>query len=88
LYERGEMAKAIAGVAPTCSVEDGRRGHSLWPTDIRAGRLNATRSTQTIRQGPSRRLRTSLPLGLPLQRDVDIGTLLTVLGVPDDDASP
>ena len=30
-------------------------------------------------------VRTSLPLGLPLQRDVDIGTLLAVLAVPDDD---
>ena len=30
-------------------------------------------------------VRTSLPLGLPLQRDIDIGTLLAVLGVPDDD---
>jgi len=26
-------------------------------------------------------LRTNLPLGLPLQRDVDIGTLLAVLGL-------
>jgi predicted transcriptional regulator len=31
-------------------------------------------------------LRTNLPLGLPLQRDVDIGTLLAVLGAPVDDA--
>jgi DNA-binding MarR family transcriptional regulator len=30
------------------------------------------------------RVRTSLPLGLPLQRDVDIGTLLAVLGAPGD----
>jgi hypothetical protein len=30
-------------------------------------------------------VRTSLSLGLPLQRDVDIGTLLAVLGVPGDD---
>ena len=30
-------------------------------------------------------VRTSLPLRLPLQRDIDIGTLLAVLGVPDDD---
>jgi hypothetical protein len=32
-------------------------------------------------------VRTSLPLGLPLQRDIEIGTLLAVLGVPDDDGS-
>src|SRR4029078_2803186 len=30
-------------------------------------------------------VRTSLPLGLPLQRDTYIGTLLAGLGVPDDD---
>jgi len=29
-------------------------------------------------------VRTSLPLGLPLQRDVDIGTLLAVLGAEDN----
>jgi len=30
-------------------------------------------------------VRTSLPLGLPLQRDLDIGTLLTVLGASEAD---
>jgi predicted transcriptional regulator len=30
-------------------------------------------------------VRTSLPLGLPLQRDVDIGMLLAVLAAPNDD---
>ena len=67
-----------------------------------AGRLQITeRATQRIvadlanggyidRERQCRRnvysLRTNLPLGLPIQRDVDIGTLLAVLGAPVDDA--